>query len=372
MKPSFLLAVIAFCFFLGAGAITIFTNTSNSLNLKTLPKTDQDKSGVNDIIYKDIDFEVIWTTNDVYLGNPYKVLVKNEEIYIQDYNGEKPIPIFNNNGTFNNYISKWGKGPGELGLGYKLLGFLDTDLIVYDDQTKRLLLFNPKSGNVLSERVFNLNNPLFTGKKLIDKATIPYPAFSFGVSLNKNLTVREDTVVFGDYQSVPELRAAKKNHLLKQGPSKADNEGNIFFAFHDATLILGFSEQGEVIFKTDLPYGINELPNFVRHQLANVPLTSPNRDEYPKHYIGLSVDKKFIYGLYSGFQVKTRQDFLEVGKLNEGKILNVFNKQTNDYLFSVKLPHVLRDIAVTDNAIYAISVNPEVKLIKYRKPEIFK
>jgi len=370
MKPYILLLVTAICFFLSAMAIIIFTSDINHGNTNQFIYKKIDTGLKSEGIYKDPNLELVWSTTDKYLANPHKVIAHKDRLYIQDYRGEKPIPVFDNNGCFIHYMGQWGRGAGELNMGYKIVGFLDNYLVVFDDQTKRLILFDSGSGDPASEKILDINDPILTGQSIISRVRVSLDALAFSVTLNQNLETGRDTVIIGNYKEVPEIAAAKNNYLLKQGPWDADNTGNVFMAFHDASLILGFTPSGEIIFKTSLPYRIDKLPDFIRHPAANAPLSSPNRDEYPKQYIGLTVDDKYVYGLYSGFQIKTRQDLLQVDKLSEGEILNIFNKQTSEYFFSLNLPYPFRDIAVADNALYALTVNPEVKLVKFKKPDI--
>lgn len=371
MKPSSLLVIISLCFFVGTMLTTVLTSSFKNENSQEFLRALYENGQKIDPLYKEVEFDMVWSSSHEALVNPYESIVNKSEIYIKDYRGIRPIAVFDTKGAFLRYLSNWGRGAGEINLGYRILGSFNGELLVFDDQTKRLLSLDSRSGDSLFEKTYNLHDPILVGSRIVERAKVPFPGFAYGAVIEENLEISTNTTLYGNYEELPELQAAEKNHLLKQGPWAADSSGNVFFAFHDSSLILGFSSEGKIIFKTALPYQNSELPDFITHRASPEPLSAPNRDEYPKQYISLTVDDNFIYGLYSGFQIRSRQDILLADKLIEGNLLNIFDKKTSQYLFTIRLEDSFRDITVTEDAIYAITINPKVMLIKFHKPEIF-
>ncbi|NOX37257.1 MAG: hypothetical protein GXO78_06955 [Calditrichaeota bacterium] len=123
-----------------------------------------------------------------------------------------------------------------------------------------------------------------------------------------------------------------------------------------------------MLFKTLEPFHI-PIPNYVG-PAANI-LGTPPLDKHPETYVNIGVDSNYVYGLYSGLTTRylTKLERIKGNyNVSQGKKLILFDKKKGVYMGEAVLPIEARKIFVTEDAVYALSVDPEIALIKYKKP----
>lgn len=309
-----------------------------------------------------------------YLKNPYFLFVApHGGLYVWDMGNSHPLLHFSSDGAFLNALGSMGKGPGQFQILSKVIGVQNHRLLVHDVVQKRISIFDENSGKFL--KTLNWQTapkfalfPILTRNSVIIRPNFsPYFAVSYPVSDNFKINPKKP-VILGDYHKFPELKPCQANGLAKQGPLCADAENNVFFGFRFSSLILGFSPVGKLIFETGKPYDIpipdepGEGPGGVTHSPSGPTVT-----------IALSVDGKYVYRVYNSFRstATTLQQMInDVPKESQGNILNVYDKKSSQFKFSIQLPVQVRDLAVTRDYIYALSVDPKIAIIKYRKPKV--
>ncbi|WP_069130073.1 6-bladed beta-propeller [Rhodohalobacter halophilus] len=318
-----------------------------------------------------LEFKKQWEVTSDNLANPYSLYKFHDYLIVQDNSSQKPLPVFKVDGVFSHFIGSWGKGPGEFSRdGHTVIGIQNEQILIYDRETSRILSFNISDGHFVNEKSVSLKTfPYLHGNKLISRAAVPFDHFAYGVSLLSDLSTDTDTTVYGYYQELKKLLPAKNNHLLKQGDVATDSNSNAFIALNNSSLIIGFDVDGNVIFMNEEPVNMGALPDLTKIDLPaslRGGLISPPLNMFPKHYVSVGVNDDYIIGVYSGFQINNRQDFLDADRANEGSILHIFDKKTSSYLESVDLDVPLRSLVLDGNDVYAISVSPEIKLKKFK------
>jgi len=315
--------------------------------------------------------DLIWAVSPEELADPGSIYLFEDKLIIQDYQSARPLPVLKADGSFSHYIGNWGRGPGEFSsAGHTVLGSRKGNILIYDRETSKLLAFEIETGNFLAEKTTEPKTfPYLQGNRLISRAAVPYENFAYGITLSDDLTLMTDTVIFGNYSRLKNLTHARKNHLLKQGAVVIDNKQNAYIALNNSSLILGFDLNGEIIFENDTPINMGSLPDLQNIKLPashRGALISPPLNMFPKHYVDVSVNDKYLAGLYSGFQIKNRQDFLDSHKANEGKTLHIFDKKDSKFLYKVNLDHPWISFALKDESVFAVSLIPEPEITKYK------
>lgn len=341
-------------------------DTGKIIPLLELTISDKDGANINQIY-----IERIWDHAPGELANPYSIYHSDDYLVIQDLSSYRPLPVFKKDGTFLHYIGDWGKGPGEFSReGHSVIGIRDGDILIYDRETSRILSYEVESGKFVAESNSGLKTfPYLHGDKLINRAAIPYEHFAYGVTLNYDLSTEVDTVVYGRYDELDVLYAAKYNHLLKQGAVIEDDDNNIFIAFNNSSLIVGFDIDGNVIFYNDKPAKLGTLPDLRNIELPaslRGGLIGPPLNMFPKHYVSVAVNDSYVLGLYSGFQIKSREDLLDSDKANEGYLVNFFDKKNSDFITTLTLDFPLKSFVLDNETLYGISTYPDVTLVKYQ------
>lgn len=301
--------------------------------------------------------------------NPFQMEIYNDHIILHDDGSEKKILHFDLNGRFINSFGKQGQGPGEFNNMPRLAGG-NTSHVFISSSPQKLDIFDLNSAryikSILIKNDFARPVRVFDNL-LVARAGINTKFLMVGYTLKKGYEIDfSNPIYFGDYKEDPELIPCSKNPLLKEGSSFNDNDENIFFAFRSGSLIIGYNRNGDKIFKTTEPYNI-EIPNYIRR--PGTDYASPPRNKYPVITISLGGDEKYIYSLYSGAVFKTFSEFLlNKEDINQGEIINVFDKKTSKYLGSYKLPVPVRKIAINRDNIYALSIEPRITIYKLKKP----
>ncbi len=308
--------------------------------------------------------------NELY--NPWQIKLIGETLYVWDAAGEHPVQLYNldleNIGT----LGEWGEGPGEFVNPIHIIGSYRDTLIVHERMKNRLSLFDITTKNFIryidlfellqkSALYATLSNSLLI---IVDGDVTE--SFAKGFSIFDG--TGPDIIYYGDLNILHDLKpvTATRNFLLKEGSIISDNN-NLYVALRRSSLILGFSIDGELLFHNMEPHNIDlpeySDPNFVGSQ--------PPVNWYPTTNISIGVDSKHLYTLYTGRQL-TRRDVAanRFYLIRQTQILDVYDKYTGDYQYSTILPIPLSDMVVTDNAIYGISKDSEIKVVKFKKPEL--
>ena len=92
---------------------------------------------------------------------------------------------------------------------------------------------------------------------------------------------------------------------------------------------------------------------------------SPPINLYPETYVSIDVDKKYVYGIYSGYKDDSKSSQFETVQLGHGKKLIVFNKYKGDVYKIVNLPFRINGIQVSDYGLYFMTADEEVAIYKY-------
>lgn len=300
--------------------------------------------------------------------NPFQMDIYKNHILIHDHGSDEMILHFDIKGRFVNSFGKQGQGPGELEKAPKFSGIKKRQLFL--TTWKKLHVFEYTTGNFINSttirkayakpiRVFN--------NMLLVWAGIDEDVFIKGYPLRSNYSIEQsDSINFGNYNIDKELSSCRLNPLLKDGFSYNDKDENIYFSFINGSLIIGFDRNGDTIFKTTEPHNI-VIPEFISRPGAD--FSAPPRDKYPAVTISINGDNKFIYTIHSGAVFKSFSEFLlKKSSLSQSKILNIYNKKTSEFLGSYQLPFPVRGIVATEDFIYALTVDPEIALLKLKKP----
>ncbi len=191
-------------------------------------------------------------------------------------------------------------------------------------------------------------------------------SFAVGYQVTKDISIaNKKPIPFGKYEEIPELENCRNNFLLKQGPICTDNKGNVFIGFQFSSLIVGFDDKGINFFKTLEPENI-PIPQVVTKTGV---YKAPDVGKHPEVNVSLAVDEKYVYAVYSGTKLTLLNFVFTLDELFQGEVVRVYDKKTSEYLWSFKLPYPVRDFKVTEDSIFLLSVDPEVALIKYKKPK---
>jgi len=297
--------------------------------------------------------------------NPWRMLIYNNHLYLIDPESENTVLHFDTSGVFINSFGPMGQGPGELSFGSNFSGIAGNYLFIAEWTRLNIFKF-PEDTFIKQIDKKGSGRPIYVYKNWVLTHKVNPTSFLLGFRIDENYTVSyADTLFLGKYSENIELMPCKMNPLLKQGSVYSDG-ANIFFSLYDASIVMGFNEKAETIFKTMLPYNI-PIPEVIRY--GNADYFSPPRNKYPEVNIAISGDEKYLYTVYSGTILKSQKDVLSnVADLGQGEILNVYDKHTSEFLGSYQLPYPVRDIVATQSCIYALSVDPEVAVYKLKKP----
>ena len=323
----------------------------------------------------DVSWKEDWRINK-NLNYPVSLYINNDKIFIFDMKAkDKPILVFDTTGHYLTSFGKWGKGPGELSSqGSFIVGFLYSNIVVLGQTERKLVFYNLNTFDFereinIAEYGLPLNIAFYKNKMFLIKGNFdPWFIEVFEINNDLNIKKLKSNNRWGYYDKIPELNVATKNYLLKQGKIIIDNEGNLFYSFEKSSMVIGFTKSGQILFKTLQPSNI-ELPDYISETPGR--LMSPPINYYPETNIAIGVDKKYLYTVFSGFKLGKviSKRLLKDLPLGQGKILNVFDKINGNYKFSIKLPFLIERIFLTDNALYVLSLSPEIALVKFFKPE---
>lgn len=298
------------------------------------------------------------------ISNPYYFYYHHGKIYINDFGSDYPIKLIDSSGIAYKELTNKGQGPGEFAATPYFSSVYDNKYIFITDSGQRMVhLFDIMSDQFKKSLIFpdglmpmyfylSKNNILwgipFIGDHLI-----------VGYELLPNITLNDKIIKVGGYDNTSYFKNLKYNPLLKQGSFCGDKDGNIYYSFKFSSRIVGFNKEGEIIFNTTKPTNI-DIPYYPGE---NGRYSAPSWKDHPIINIGLHCDENNIYSLFSG---AGKSENYNNDDGFEGKIINVYNIERNQYLGFIKLPYPVRDFFIAKNVIILLSVNPDISLKSYR------
>ncbi len=312
------------------------------------------------------------SVNELY--DPWQIELIGETIFVWDAAGKYPILLYNlhleNIGT----LGEWGKGPGEFVNPIHIIGSYRDTLVIHERMMNRLSLFDITTKNFvryidLFELVQNYVLYAALSKNLVITVDGDVTE-SFAKGYNIFHGTEQDAIYYGDLHTIPELEPVTitKNFSLKEGAITSD-DNNFYVSLRRSSLLMGFSSGGDLLFHNSEPHNI-DLPEYAD---KNYQASQPPVNWYPTTYISIDNDDNFLYSLYSGRKLSQRDIVLRRNYLiHQSHILDIYDKYAGNYQFSTILPLPLSDMVVTDKAIYGISKDPEIKVVKFKKPEFMR
>lgn len=321
------------------------------------------------------ELRILKKYEETELYDPRGVYYSNGNLLIRDIQSNQPLLLLDDDLNFISYIGHWGRGPGEISNPYRISAIKDNKIFIHDWTKKNIFIINLHSGEYLysldilkyltyAHGAFICGNVLITPTKYSDEF-----ANGFYMLDNEYRIEKTDTVIFGAYYQIPEMKYAKNNYLLKDGWGTVIDDQYIYFIFRSTSLILGFQcYNGDLLFKTLSPSYI-ELPNYTREGFT---AAQPPINWFPQANMGIGTDSKYLYIIYSGTILSDREALSRERdhELNHGRILHVYEKLSGKYRGSFRLPVLINDIAVSENYIFATSQYPDITVYKFEKPEI--
>lgn len=277
-----------------------------------------------------------------------------------------------------------GRGPGEISSdGAKIINITSNTIFLWDSGAKQLLKYN-KSLNYQNSLL--IDSPVMYVAPVDNSlafASTSFPTKEFlhlykvnGRSLSSTPTNTYSTDIN------KKLEPLNKNYLLKQGP----------FLVDDGALYMGFDFSSIVIKAT--PNSIS----FINGEPANIALPiyegvkrdgyatttfAPDIAEFPQATLDFSIDDNYLYVLHSGKKLETSglskvwsSVSGKIGKLIEdlgySKKIFIYDKESGEYLRTINLPQKAKNIAVSENYIFALSLDEEGLpiIVGYEKAEI--
>ncbi len=330
----------------------------------------------NEIFISDKELQIsAYYNNEMELYNPVNIHIHEDYIIIRDIAGQHPLLLLDRELNFKSYLGEWGAGPGEIRNPYRIAGFDGNNILIHDWDQKRISVFSLETKTFLqtldvTEKLSYAHGAYICGNMLITP-TMFSDTFAYGYRLSNNdLSERNSTVIeFGSQDDLPELKNARNNYLLKDGWVAIYENKYIYFIFRSTSLMLAFNcYNGELLFKTMEPSYI-ELPAYNREGFT---AAQPPINWFPQANIGIDVDDKYVYVIYSGTKLTDQESLTRERdhELNQGRIIHVYDNRTGAYKGSLKSPVLIRDLAVNNNSIYAISQYPSISIIKLEKPKL--
>lgn len=322
--------------------------------------------------------EVDWTidneiSNDIYY--PMQITICNNVLLLSDSEGDFPFKRHSMDFEYLGTLGAWGQGPGEIVKPSWIIGCNNDIVYTYSFMNRSVSMFLTDGryiGNIdksLTHQSFYchvIDNTLI----LVNTSFNPY---AIGVSLNEmyDILSGHDTIVYGDANDVSELLTVSRNRniLLKNSIISSDGE-NVYAAFRYGSLLLGFTKEGRLLFNTLHPFNV-DIPEYSGGEYLG---SAPPINKYPEAYVAIDVDDRYIYTIFSGAELSSRDVITgrKTHKIHQGQLLSIHDKRTGEYKYTVELPFLIGDIAVSDDSIYAISTHPEIRLLKFEKPDIFR
>ncbi len=326
-------------------------------------------------IVRSIKFKKLQTIGEKYLVNPFDLYVDSKNnIFVADQSSEFPILGFSSNGTLKYRIGKRGRGPGEIEKLFYILGAHKKEIYILNLTQLKIQIFH-YTGTLVSEFhiPFSLGGTLKRGSITIITGGNKNLISSLKL-IKSNLKyemIKQWDFPLDNLLDIKSFENCQKNPLLKQGKIVSDENNNVFLGFSFSSIILGISHEGDYIFSNALPYKVS-FPNFSKYS-EKYEYTSPPANLFPRITIDLAIDSLYLYRVYLGFRTDQIKNPMVLMKkdLSQGTVLDVYNKQTGDYLFSTMLPAPAKALWVNTDRVYILTTFPKIGVHIYKKPQEF-
>ncbi len=333
-----------------------------------------DASHKGDIVLKEVEWSIQKEVEqNIYY--PIQVALCDDEIILSDYEGIHPFRRYSTDLEYLDTIGEWGRGPGEVVKPAYIAGCEKDIVYAYSDLNRTMTMYRKSGeylGNIDSPRLYQSLDARVVDNTLIIVTTQLNPyAIGFPFIQKRDAEVKNDTVMYGDKNEISPLETVSeyRNILLKDGIMSSDGR-NFYAALRYGSLLMGFTVEGENLFHTLQPHNV-DIPEYGAGEHYGV---QPPFSEYPHAYITIDVDERYVYTIFSGAELSSRNVITGrmEHKILQGKLLNIHDKTTGEYKFTIEMPFLIGGIAVSDDAIYAISRYPEIRLVKFEKPDILR
>jgi len=329
---------------------------------------------------------VVQTTNGqelkkilVYQDNIYSpsaIFALNEDTILTVELSNKEAVLSMHNLKNNSMIASHpaGRGPGELSqIEAKHFSMIDNDLFLLWDKGQRKGIVYDRNLTYITDIRYNdraissaiiLNDSLAIVRKFYDMQTLTE------IRRFKDYEITDDILVKIDTDYYDSLKPISHNPLVDQGPMFSGTD-NAYIGFNYSTLVLSISPNGTIdTLKTPRSF---ILPT-VEYDNG---YSAPDHAISPEGTLSIATDDNYVYVLFSGkkFEVKP---FMMAVKTITGKIadefeksdnsteLQIFDKKTGNYIKSIELPEMAKEIDVYGNYLYALSyVDGFYQVIKY-------
>jgi len=348
--------------------LPVFSSSTGLANNHALPSLSS-----TDVIHP--EWNEVWRAgaevrSDYLLANPQTMKVHNGSVFIGDFRGERPVWVFDAvDGSFLQHVGQTGSGPGEIQWQGALHVIRDRYLSLRDAQTQTVSIFDPDTGRFLHR----MDTPISYAPGISDNLLLQRPSGQRDVLAvaHELLIDDEERIAIGDLlwgASLNDFGEAfapfRENTIAKKGKTVID-DGTVYLSFEHASHIIAFSESGEILFNTSEPHNVNP-PDFVGRR-EGIDMMEPPRNVYPTMTLNLDTDDQYIYALHSRAVVNEENDMEDV--LTSVRI-DVYDKTTGVHEFAMSLPAPTRNVRITDDRVYLITLEDEPAVAALEKPDV--
>ena len=312
-----------------------------------------------------------------WLVNPHDVMVWKDKIFVMDFVAPKPILVFSTNGKLSGTLGNFGNGPGEIQNGAEMVGvFADRFLVVRDEQNRKFVFYDIPTLQFYQERkyTFSIISCELAGNKIFAIAIIPelYLGKILEINYENNNFTLTESGYWGNFDEIPEPKITQKNFLLKKAALCHDANGNVYLTIVHSSLLISFSNDAKLRFKTLKPFDI-PIPEFFNTD-KRFQAVAPPINNYATIYFDISTDESFLYAVYSGakLQITSSADLQSMGKIfskfySSGKKILIFDKESGALKNTAEFPVAVWKLEVTRDAMYILSKEPAIALYKFLK-----
>lgn len=294
-------------------------------------------------------FEVVYNSEEIFKdkwpqvcrtdskGNLYVVEIANRQIIKLD-----PTGLF---------LKAWGRrgqGPGEFGGLARLFVDENDNIWLSDVANSRVILFdsdgNYKQMITFNERPFNL--------VMLRDSTFVIATLKISQFLVRYNYQGHKIDGFGSHLTV--------SHLINQGRFIVDDNNRLFYSYDYLSPILVYQPDGKLLFKIDGPIKIPPPEKALKDE--NYQLNGEERFAT----LDMCISGPHLFVLFSGIAPMhplVRQRVIEA---TESDIIHVYEKDTGKYLYTLRLPVLVKFFFIDKLYLYCISYEPTVRVIKYK------
>lgn len=267
-----------------------------------------------------------------------------------------------------------GRGPGELSqVGAKRISRVNDDLIFLWDNSQRKGMVYDRNLTYITDIGYN-DRSISSAAILNDSLAVVRKLYNFQTAAEirrfNNNEITDDILLNIDSDYYESLKPMSINFMVDQGPMFTDTD-KAYIGYFYSTLVLSISSNGKVdTLKTPKSFILPTVE-------FDDGYSAPDHGVYPQGTLSIATDDNYVYVLFSGkkFEIKP---FMAAVKTITGKIadeieksdntteLQIFDKQTGNYIKSIELPEMAKDITFSGNYLYALSyVDSFYQIIKY-------